>query len=109
MHVQASENWLAVCGESSDFTIVVTGIGALTASEAQAALNAQYGKGEFSASDHGTVIVIHSRPALRARMANRDTDDLRALLPRMTEGNMHAQVIEEELRARQPQGDRHVG
>lgn len=104
MHIKASENWLAAMGDTTDPINVITNLGGLTWQEANAALEKQYGNGEFRARDHGTVIVVDSYRAMRAKLAQRAaslTDEgVRMRRESMSPGGFHYLWYTEELERR---------
>jgi hypothetical protein len=70
MRVLACENWLAIIGEADHAGHAICQLNGLTVARAQQAFDAQYGKGEFSVRDHGTVITVFSYPGyIRQRVA----------------------------------------
>lgn len=60
MRIQAFENWLAIIGESATALHYIGNLDGLTVDRVQAAFDAQYGKGEFKVTHHGTIIAVLS-------------------------------------------------
>ena len=56
-----SDNWLAGIGAADHSNHTISELMGLTPEQAQDAFDATYGKGQFRATGHGTVITVWSR------------------------------------------------